>query len=60
MRVLSKEELKNEPNGTVYISFTPRIFTGEIHIIPAKNEKENGMENFRFYHFYLKKIQIVI
>ena len=39
MRVLTKEELINEPNGTVYIPYTPKVFTGEIHIITGKNDK---------------------
>ncbi len=42
MRVLTKEELKNEPNGTVYIPYTPRVFTGEIHIITGKDDKIDG------------------
>ena len=39
MRVLTKKELRNEPNGTVYIPYTPRLFTGEIHIITGKDNK---------------------
>ena len=39
MRILTKEELKNEPNGTVYIPFAPQIFIGNIYIIPSKNER---------------------
>lgn len=44
MRILTKEELKNEPNGTVYVSFIPRVFTGEIHIITGK-ENDKGEWN---------------
>lgn len=36
MRILSKKELKREPEGTVYIPFIPTMFVGEIHIIPCK------------------------
>ena len=47
MRVLTKEELKSEPNGTLYTSFTPQIFTGELHIITGKDDKyyDNGEWN---------------
>ena len=40
MRLLTKEELKNEPNGTVYVSFRPQVFTGEIHIITGKENNK--------------------
>ena len=47
MRVLTKEELKNEPNGTVYIPFEPRTFTGDIYIITGKDDRyfDNGEWN---------------
>lgn len=44
MRLLTKAELKNEPNGTVYIPFVPQVFTGELHIITGK-EKDAGEWN---------------
>lgn len=43
MRILSKEELKREPNGTVYAPFIPSMFVGEVHIIPCKDS--NGEWN---------------
>lgn len=55
MRVLSKEELKNEPNGTVYIPFTPQIFTGEIHIITGKNDKGEWNGELPFLPFLLEE-----
>lgn len=47
MKVLTKEELKNEPNGTLYAPFTPRVFTGDLYIITGKDDKyyENGEWN---------------
>ena len=39
MRLLTKEELKNEPNGILYIPYTPNIFKGELHIITGKDKK---------------------
>lgn len=42
MRLLTKEELKNEPNGTIYIPYTPQVFTGEIHIVTGKYDDGDG------------------
>lgn len=36
MKLLTKEELKNKPNGTLYIPFPPKSFTGELHMITGK------------------------
>lgn len=36
MKILTKEELKNKPNGTLYIPFPPKNFTGELHMITGK------------------------
>ena len=42
MRLLTKNELKNEPNGTVYIPFAPEVFMGEINIITGKDGDNEG------------------
>ena len=56
MRLLTKEELKNEPNGTVYIPFEPQVFTGEIHIITGKeNDKGEWNGELPFLPFLIKE-----
>lgn len=42
MRVLTKQEMKYLPNGTVFVEFTPEIFTGDIHVITGRNEGSEG------------------
>lgn len=39
MRLLTKEDLKKEPNGTLFIPFTPDVFTGELYIITGKDDR---------------------
>lgn len=38
MEILTKEEIKNYPNGTIFCTYTPNIFTSNYHIITESSK----------------------
>lgn len=55
MRLLTKMELKNEPNGTVYIPFVPQVFCGELNIITGKENNGEWNGELPLFPFTLRE-----
>ena len=42
MEIITREQLKSMPNGTVFMKYTPHMLDGEIHIICGRYNNQSG------------------